>query len=608
MIPQQTSLALVNTTNASGLQQRSLLKSFISNYTSETFFSEIISIALYPADFGSGSSLMRKESIIDYIRSFLKDIVQMVQKNQFPNQNQIKKQAGMISSILTVRESAANINYDNIFQYIAPPDLAGKKLINTAIQNKITNLENFKENLNNVITTINLYTEVKSISSNFILYDCLIDSIEQSTAGSIFDSIKAYSDLIISSYNDLSKLQILNKIDKAADYHVLKNKDTTHDLSRILSEYVSTSFNFYKTGYELIDNNIHGLESSSVHIVTAPSNHCKSLFLINLMRNVILNNIDDFEEDSAIVFVTLEDNIPKLTKRIASIFGNCNNDTIGDLYREGSQRIHQLKKTNSDITSLQDNITKIFDGILVKAIDDVTKFKTSIVIKHSSENNFSPGDLSKFVDRLRVTENLNVKLIVMDYIDVARPTIIESGSDEYHNQGKIVHELRQLSRNLEIPILTATQNSRSSENLRGELTNQLIGDSYLKVRYTDFIYMCRKCDFLTFLDNQVAYDVLKDESGAPPSPQDLVAYEALSKVLIPYEIRITKAKEGTAGKSKYMLFCTENLRIYDNVEQYVHDSRQLKINTRNLENEIVQMSATSNAPNFNDVAFLNQDF
>ena len=120
--------------------------------------------------------------------------------------------------------------------------------------------------------------------------------------------------------------------------------------------------------------------------------------------------------------------------------------------------------------------------------------------------------------------------------------------------------------------------------------------------------MCRKCDFLTFLDNQVSYDVLKDQNGAPPSPQDLVAYESLAKVLIPFETKVTKAKDGTVGKSKYMLFCTENLRIYDSVEQYVNDSRQLKINTKNLENEIMQMATMSNMPSFDEIEFLNQEF
>lgn len=132
-------------------------------------------------------------------------------------------------------------------------------------------------------------------------------------------------------------------------------------------------------------------------------------------------------------------------------------------------------------------------------------------------------------------------------------------------------------------------------------------DSYLKVRYSDFIYMCRKCDFKTFLDNEVAYDVLKDSNGTPPTPQDLVAYEALSKVLIPYQMKITKAKDGTKDKSKYMLFCTENLRIYDNVEQYINDRRQLQLNTLDLENQIMQMTTISSIPNFDEVDFLNEE-
>jgi hypothetical protein len=193
------------------------------------------------------------------------------------------------------------------------------------------------------------------------------------------------------------------------------------------------------------------------------------------MRNIILNNLEDFSEDSAIIFVTLEDNIPKLTKRIASIFGNCDSSIIGDLYRESSFRIHQLQKSGSDITGLQDNITKIFDGILVKAIDETTKFKTSIVLKYSCDNTFSVGDLNKFVEQLRVTENLNVKLIVLDYIDVMKPTLADNNNSEYTAQGRIVHELRQLSVNLNLPILTATQNTRESENSTAEMSNRLIG-------------------------------------------------------------------------------------------------------------------------------------
>ena len=71
-----TNLSLAATNSSSQLTpKKSLLKSFISNFTSETFFAEIASIALYPADFGSSGTLMKSDSITNYFKDFLKDLV-----------------------------------------------------------------------------------------------------------------------------------------------------------------------------------------------------------------------------------------------------------------------------------------------------------------------------------------------------------------------------------------------------------------------------------------------------------------------------------------------------------------------------------------------------
>ena len=597
-------LSLVGNTTTP-VSQKSLLKSFISNFTSETFFAEIVSLVLYPADFGNSATLMKSDSIIDYFRSFLKDIVLTATKYNFSNQIQIRRQTELISSILAVRESTPFVvSYDNISQYINVPDLAAKKVLQTAISNKITSLDNFKEGLSTTINIINAYNEIKSIASNLLLYDYLIDSVDQNTQ-SIFESIKSYRDLVINSYNDLSKLQILNKIDKATDYYVVKDEKTTKILTNALVDYVSSGYNFFKSGYELFDKHVEGFESASVHIVSAPSNHGKSIFLINLLRNVIMHNLEEFNENDAVVFLTLEDNIPKVIRRISSIFGNYKPGVIKELYRESNQRIKQGVKLDVDVKNIQESVSGIFTTILNAAIKDVTQFKLSIVIKHCSENTFSIGDLSKFVDQLRVTDNVNVKLIVMDYIDCARPTMdgFKVG-DEYTNQGIIVQELKKLAANLNIPILTATQNSRTSENLTGPMSNQLIGDSYLKVRYSDYLYMSRMCDNRTFLDTEVAHHVIqKDLSNA--SPSDLAVYNSLGKVLIPYEVKITKAKDGTKNKAKFMLFCTENLRIYDTVEQYIKDRKQLNSNTSDLEKKIQEMLLINT--NDNQLDFLNPD-
>lgn len=598
-------LALMNNVTAPINQQKSLLKSFISNFTSDEFLSNIVSVALYPADFGKSGSILRSESIVDYLRVFLKDITTIVQQHNFSNQMQIKKQVGVVSSILTIRESSTIVNYENVHRYVNVSDLAAKKIINNAIQNKINSPDEFKEQLNTIINTINAYNEIKSISSNLSLYDYLVDRVDQNTS-SIFESIKAYRDLVIRSYNDLSKLQILNKIDKQSDYYILKDEKTTNILSKALVDYISESYSFFRTGYELFDKYVDGFESASIHIVSAPSNHGKSIFLLNLLKNIITYNVADFEEGDGVLLLTLEDNISKVMRRISSIFGNYKHSVIRELYRESNTRIKELKKSGSDARQLKDNIVHIFDCISQKAIANVTQFKTSLVVKYCSENTFSPGDLSKFIDQLKVTEKINVKLVVLDYIDCARPTMdgFKHG-DDYSIQGQIVHELRKLSVNLDIPVLTATQNTRSAENLNGEMTNALVGDSYKKVRYTDYLYMSRMCNNKTFLDNDIAFDVIGTQKQNI-STQDLAAYESLCNVLIPYEVKITKAKEGSKDKSKYMLFCTENLRIYDSVSEYIRDRKELLTNTKVLEQQIMELNTSSNTIDDN-LNFLNPD-
>ena len=117
--------------------------------------------------------------------------------------------------------------------------------------------------------------------------------------------------------------------------------------------------------------------------------------------------------------------------------------------------------------------------------------------------------------------------------------------------------------------------------------------------------MSRICNNRTFLDNDVARDVIKKDLSTV-SPSDLAAYESLAKVLTPYEVKITKAKAGVKDKTKYMLFCTENLRIYDTVEQYIQDRKELVDNSSDLEKKVSEMLVTNNISD-NTPNFLNPD-
>jgi replicative DNA helicase len=138
------------------------------------------------------------------------------------------------------------------------------------------------------------------------LYGNLVESV-QSESVPVFEAVQQYRDIVINLYNDLSKLQTLSKVDQAKDYFVLTDKKSAEVLASNLYEYVSTGYSFLKTGYKIFDKSADGFESSSVHLISAPSNNGKSIFMSNLTRSIIENNLDEFEEDEVILFLTLED-------------------------------------------------------------------------------------------------------------------------------------------------------------------------------------------------------------------------------------------------------------------------------------------------------------
>jgi len=246
----------------------------------------------------------------------------------------------------------------------------------------------------------------------------------------------------------------------------------------------------------------------------------------------------------------------------------------------------------NDNDALIASLQKMFTNLLRSSLLKVTQGKCSLVIKHCSENTFSPGDLGRFIDRLKV-EGFRTKLVFVDYIDVMTPTTtIFGNAKEYDTQGQIVHELRNLSRIHGVPIISPTQNQRDSEDVTKIQTNKLIGDSYKKIRYSDFIYMMRMRDDKNFLSEGVREQVVLKKKSSDGilydsvSPEVLAIKDKLADVLVPLEIKITKSKDSEKNRSRFLLFCKENLRIYNNIDEYIHDAPMLKTNSSRLERDI----------------------
>ena len=121
------------------------------------------------------------------------------------------------------------------------------------------------------------------------------------------------------------------------------------------------------------------------------------------------------------------------------------------------------------------------------------------------------------------------------------------------------------------------------------MSSDNVGDSIKKVRYSDYIYMVRLRRDLQILAETVKKDIIEPselEENKATTFTDL-QNEQNSK-LVPFEITITKAKDGDRGISKFHVFSPYNLKIYDKLSLYYSDISNLKANTDQLRAEIVR--------------------
>jgi hypothetical protein len=570
----------------------SLLKGMMSKFVGDDLFIDIINVCLYPATFGV-VTVGTHNSTVDYIREYLADLSKVSRTLKLGNLTNIQNNIGLSNTLLTIREQGSSIlSYQNVFQHVPSQDLNTQSLIKKAIDNKLESLESFRKKTDYILRMIGLYYELSHIKSSLVMMGNFEEYASNQDV-SIFEIVKSWKDIVINFYNDLSKLQSINKAEAISDYFVICDKTSSDSLAETLFQYVSQEYSFFRTGFTLFDKYIEGFESSSVHLISAPSNHGKSIFLINLCHMMSRINKNDFQPGDAVVFVTLEDDIYKLSRRFMSIFGNQKYSLLRKVFKQG----YEISKAN-ELTDSKSNmglkVKSMFKNLIDSSVTALTNGRFAVIVKHENENIFSPGDLGRFLDRLRV-EGWNPKMVFMDYVDCATPTIQRySHVKDYDLQGQIVQELRNLSRAHKLPVITATQNSKISENMNVAMDNTQVGDSYKKVRYADFIYMCRMRRDLNPLADPVLSHIIdpsihlnQDQSL---KPEILKLKQMITDVLIPFEVKITKSKESGKDFSRFSLFCTENLRIYNNIEEYLKDAKTLYPHSKKLEQDIKSLT------------------
>ena len=556
----------------------------IKPYVSNSFIKKIINVGLYNVDFIGYNTPISGVSVSDKILNFISNLkndiitetIDSISKSKVSNQLDVCYEIFKIktdsSSKLLTYESAVENYFKNREQYVI-------SLLKDVKANPITNMGEFRLHMDDLLKNIQLYNETQVLKKFFNGMNNVFESLSDEKNINQLSFIQDCKEIITDANNSVNKIKSIDKDESKVTSLEFFDDDSYMCATNFMLDHIKKGFRLYKTGFSYLDDNLGGVESAKVLMLSAPSNNGKSLMGVNLLKRIIKHNQEIIKPTDVFLFITLEDHLFNLMRRIISIFGSNSSKLVRNISEKASG-IYQDDKFDDDYKNKIDYETKFFiNETLKNSIKSVTKNNCRVRIISASENSYSMANVEEIYNDYK-SKGLNVRGIVIDYLDVMSSSDpAGKGKSTYDVQGDITHQMRLFAKNENVFIVTMTQNNRSSEDREKSLNVTMLGDSILKLRYTDTLVMMRQMPDKQINDPRVAKDVqLLDNKN---TGFNNVEYPDL----IPIELKIEKVKDGTKPtKEKYTLFSTETLEIFDNIYEYNEMKKLLPINNNKLKN------------------------
>ena len=284
--------------------------------------------------------------------------------------------------------------------------------------------------------------------------------------------------------------------------------------------------------------------------------------------------------------------IYKLQRRFGAILGNVEQLILKSMYTNIADLLKQNATNNSNysIDQIKQLLTTFLTDNLYNTIGKYVPFD----LKHFREV-ITPDTVKQIIEYHKSQGN-RVRVVFIDYVDCMAPSRSKyTDFNDYNAHGIIVQELRNIAQEYLVPVITITQAVRGTEKA-DFMTNDNIGDSIKKVRYADYIYMVRLRRNLQILTESVKNDII--------DPQELQSLQATTftdlknqnnSKLTPFEIKITKAKDGDRDMERFHVFSGNNLRIYQQLSNYYQDVVPMQQNSAKLTAEIERAKMNVNS-------------
>lgn len=189
----------------------------------------------------------------------------------------------------------------------------------------------------------------------------------------------------------------------------------------------------YKTGFSEFDNKLNGLNKSDLIIIAGRPAMGKTAFALNVLMNFCKENSKDDNKVRA-MFISLEMGMKQLYTRILAMESEVN-----------AQKIARRELTEEDYGKFSIGYANIYNSE-VMVLDNP---------------NVNMSDLRNIA--IKEQKNNGLDFIIIDYLQLISSTnkINKSRQEEV---SEISRKLKQLARELNIPVIALSQLSRSVEN------------------------------------------------------------------------------------------------------------------------------------------------
>lgn len=316
---------------------------------------------------------------------------------------------------------------------------------------------------------------------------------------------------------------------------------------------------------------------------------------------MIYYNRHEFDANDVVLYITLEDDIYKLLRRFGSILGNIDHSILKYMYVSSSTLLRKKSMYEDQNSQIVSQSKQMFKRFIEEALYKTTGIHVPFALYHYRDQ-ISPATVKQLIDYHK-SKGKRVRMAFIDYMDCMVPSNSKyTDYNDYNSHGIITQELRNLAQECLIPVITITQAVRGTETA-DFMTNDNIGDSIKKVRYADYVYMVRLCRNLNVLSDDVKPHIMDPnelQNGQSTTFTDLKNQN--NSKLVPFEVKITKAKDGDRDMSRYHIFSGHNLRIYQQLSTYYAQVPIMQKNNSQLNAEIdkTKMNLQSMGPLIDD--------